>query len=77
VSGVFVAAAVVTLLHWLRVHDRRLLPMMGLFVSLAGAESLEWWHQWRLFFVVAGVACGLVLVAMLQGHGPDPVGPRP
>jgi hypothetical protein len=44
---------------------------------MAGAESLEWWHQWRLFFVVAGVACGLVLAAMLQGHGPDPVGPRP
>ena len=70
------AAAAVTLLHWLRVHDRRLLPLIGLFLALAGAESLEWWHRWRLLFVLAGVACGLVLAAMLQGHGPETAGRR-
>jgi len=65
------ATAVVTLMHWWRVRDRRLLPLAGLFLALAGAESLEWWHRWRLLFVLAGVACGLVLAAMLQGHGPE------
>jgi hypothetical protein len=73
---VFVAAAVITLMHWLRVHDRRLLPVMGLFLSVAGAEALEWWHPWRFAFMVAAVACGLALVAMLQGHAPDHAGPR-
>jgi hypothetical protein len=76
VSGLFVAAAVITLMHWLRVHDRRLLPLMGLFVALAGAESLEWWHRGRLAFMVAAVACGLALASTLQGGAPGRAGPR-
>jgi len=49
-SGVFVASAVVTLMRWLRVHDRRLLLLVGMFLMMAAAESLEWWHPWRYSF---------------------------
>jgi hypothetical protein len=66
VPGVFVAGAVVTLMRWLQVHDRRLLPLMGLFLMLAAAESLEWWHRWRYAFDLAAAAFGLVLVPMLD-----------
>ena len=66
VAGIFVASAVVTLMHWLRVHDRRLLPLLGLFLALAAAESLEPWHYWRSALMVLGAACGLALLPMLD-----------
>jgi len=66
VAGIFVASTVVTLMHWLRVHDRRLLPLMGFFLMMAAAESLEWWHYWRSAFQVLGAACGLALLPMLD-----------
>jgi hypothetical protein len=66
VAGVFVACTVVTLMRWLQVHDRRLLPLMGLFLMLAAAESLEWSHRWRYAFDLAAAAFGLVLVPMLD-----------
>jgi hypothetical protein len=66
VAGIFVASAVVTLMHWLRVHDRRLLPLLGLFLALAAAESLEPRHYWRSALQVVGAACGLALLPMLD-----------
>jgi hypothetical protein len=66
VAGVFIASAVVTLMRWLQVHDKRLLPLMGLFLMLGAAESLEWWHRWRYAFDLGAAACGLVLVPMLD-----------
>ena len=66
VAGIFVASTVVTLMHWLRVHDRRLLPLMGFFLMLAAAESLEPRHYWRSAFQVLGAACGLALLPMLD-----------
>jgi hypothetical protein len=73
VSGVFVASTVVTLMRWLRVHDPRLLPLMGMFLMLAAARALEWWYPWRYSFDLAAAACGLVLMAMLRGpeRGPE------
>jgi hypothetical protein len=75
VAGIFVASAVVTLMHWLRVHDRRLLPLIGFFLMIGAAESLEWWHYWRSAFQVLGAACGLTLLPMLDRRqrppGPD------
>jgi hypothetical protein len=75
VSGVFVASTVVTLMHWLRVHDRRLLPLMGMLVMLAAAQSLQWWHPWRYGFELAAAACALVLMSMLRGPAGDTAAP--
>lgn len=71
VSGIFVASTVVTLLHWLRVRDRRLLPLTGFFLMMAAAESLEPWHYWRSAFEVLGAACGLALLPMLDRRQKD------
>ena len=73
VPGVFVASAVVTLMRWLQVHDKRLLLLAGLFLMLAAAESLEWWHRWRYAFDLGAAACGLALVPMLDRRQGSPV----
>jgi len=64
VSGFYVAAAVATLLHWLRMKDRRLLPLLFLFTMMAAAHSFEWWHQWHYAFELAAIACGLALLPL-------------
>ena len=66
VVGIFVASAVVTMMHWLRVHDGRLPPLIGFFLAVAAAESLEPWHYWRSALLVLGAACGLALLPMLD-----------
>ena len=71
-SGVLVASTVVTLMQWLRVHDRRLLPLTLMFVMMAAEQSLEWWHPWKYSFELAAAACGLVLMAMLRGREREP-----
>ena len=68
VAGVFVASTVVTLMHWLRTRDPRLVPLMGVFVMMAAAESLEWWHPWRYAFELAAAASGLALLPILDGR---------
>jgi len=68
VAGIFVASTVVTLMHWLRVRDRRVLPLMGFFLMMAAAESLEPRHYWRSGFQVLGAICGLSLLPMLDGR---------
>lgn len=75
-TGVCVASAVVTLMRWLRVRDPRLLPLIGLFLMMAAAHSLEWWHAWRDRFELIGVACALALLPMLGGRGRDAAVPR-
>jgi hypothetical protein len=63
--GLYVAAAVVTLMQLLRWRERRLLPLSGLFAFLAVARSLEAASPWGVAFEVAAIASGLVLLAML------------
>ena len=75
-TGVYVAATVVTLMHWVRVRDRRLLPLMGLFVMMAAAHSLEWWRAWRYAFEVLAVASGLALLPLTDRRRRDPAAPR-
>ena len=41
VAGIFVASAVVTVMRWLQVHDRRLLPLAGFFLMMAAASLLD------------------------------------
>jgi hypothetical protein len=65
VTGMFVAALVVTLLQFLRVRDRRLLPLIVLFTFLALAESQDDWRP-RRWFQAGAVAAGLSLVAILS-----------
>ena len=64
VVGFHVAAAVVTLLQYVRVRDRRLLPLMAMFALLAAAhDQTDWFVARRLHF--AAGACALLLVGLL------------
>ena len=65
VIGLYVAATVVTLMQLLRRHERKLLPLLALFASLAVARYLGPWSRWATAFEVAAIAAGLVLLAML------------
>ena len=62
----FVASTVVTLLQFLRLRDRRLLPLLALFALLALAHFRGEWDAWgRASHVGAGIA-GLVALLMLS-----------
>ena len=65
-DGLFVAAAVVALVQFGRLRDRRLVPIALLMAFLAGAESREGWDPWRRRFQAGALAAGLVLVALLS-----------
>ena len=69
VVGFYVAAAVITLLQYVRVRDRRLLPLMAMFALLAAAhDQVDWFVARRLHF--AAGACGLLLLGMLGWRRP-------
>jgi len=69
VVGFYVAAAVITLLQYIRVRDRRLLPLMAMFALLAAAhDQTDWFVARRLHF--AAGACGLLLLGMLGWRRP-------
>jgi len=68
-TAFFVAAAVVTLVQWLRVRERRLLPLLALFALLAVAHYQRDWAAARPYHFAAGVA-GLVLLLMLSPRHP-------
>jgi hypothetical protein len=61
----FVATLVVALLQFLRVRDKRLLPLLALFAFLALAESRED-RTPRRWFQAGAAAAGLSLVAVLS-----------
>ena len=65
-EGLFVAGAVITVVQFVRLRDRRLLPLAFLLAFLAGAEGREPWEAWRRRFQVAALASGLTLLAMLS-----------
>src|SRR5262249_6005197 len=75
-SGFYVAASVVTLVHWLRMKDRRLLPLLGLFSMMAAAHAFEWWHQWHDDFELAAIVCGLALLPLTDRRGTPAAAPR-
>ena len=64
-EGLFVAAALITIVQFVRLRDRRLLPLAFLLAFLAGAEAREPWEPWRRRFQLAALASGLALLAML------------
>ena len=63
--GFFVAAVVVTLLQFLRLEDRRLLPLLALFACLALAHAQADGYAARPYHLAAGIA-GLVLLLVLS-----------
>ena len=69
VVGFYVAAAVVALLQFVRVRDRRLLPLMAMFALLAAAHDQADWYAARRLHFAAGV-CGLLLLGMLGWRRP-------
>jgi len=69
VEGLFVAGAVITLVQFWRLRDRRLLPLALMLAFLAGAEGREPWEAWRRRFQVAALSSGLALLAMLSIEG--------
>jgi hypothetical protein len=60
----YVAASVVALMQWLRLRDRRLLPLLLMFLLLAVAHHQPDWYAARPYHVAAGLA-GLALLVML------------
>ena len=70
-SGFYVAAAVVTLMHWLRMKDPRLLPLLGVFTMMAAAHSFEWWHPWHYAFEIAAIVSGLTLLPLTDRRRGD------
>jgi len=61
-----VAAAVITLVQFWRLRDRRLVPLALMLAFLAGAEGREPWEAWRRRFQILALASGLALLAMLS-----------
>ena len=75
--GAYVAATVVTLVQYLRTHDRRLLLLTFLFGFQAQALAREWYDFWKDVFQAGACALGLLLVLTFSprhprpGRGPD------
>ena len=66
-SGLFVAGAVITIIQFVRLRDRRLLPLAVLLLCFAGAEARERWEQpVRRRFQAGALVSGLALLAMLS-----------
>jgi hypothetical protein len=74
--GAYVASMVVTLVQYVRLRDRRLLPLLALFTFQALAFSREWWDYKRDVFQAASCASGLVLLLVLTLRRP-PAPPSP
>jgi len=65
-AGLFVAAAIVGLVQFLRVSDRRLLLLATMFAFQSQALSREWYDVWRDVFQAGVCAAGLLLVLTLS-----------
>jgi hypothetical protein len=63
--GAYVASMVVTLIQYVRLRDRRLLPLLALFAFQALALTRDWWDYKKEVFQTASCACGLVLLLVL------------
>jgi hypothetical protein len=73
VVAFFIAASVVTLLQFLRVRDRRILPLLAMFLLLALGHFRGPWDGWGRFFHVAAGFAGLAAVVAIA---PRHVAPR-
>ena len=64
--GFFVAATAVTLIQYLRHRERRMLPLLALFVLLAAAHSRLDGDPWGGRLHLAAGTAGLALLALLS-----------
>jgi hypothetical protein len=72
-TSVFVAASVVTLMHYTRVRRLRALPLAGMFAFLALARTQS--HPTSLGFWadLLAAACGFAhLMLLVPRHAPEP-----
>jgi hypothetical protein len=69
VVAFYVAATVVGLYRFLRLGDRRLLPLVGVFALQAAAHAQTDWFVARRWHLAAG-ACGLLLLGVLSWRRP-------
>jgi hypothetical protein len=74
VIGAYVASMVVTVIQYVRLRDRRLLPLLALFAFQALALTRDWWDYRKEVFQTASCAAGLVLLIVLTMHRPAPAG---
>jgi hypothetical protein len=72
VIGGFVAATVVALVQYVRTRDRRLLPLVLLFVLQALSLGGEPGSLWKSLSQAGVILAGVVLVLILPGR---PAGP--
>jgi hypothetical protein len=68
-QGFFVAATVAALVQWLRLKEKRLLPLLAMFALLSLAHFQEEWFAARRYHLAAGVS-GLVLLVMISPRPP-------
>jgi hypothetical protein len=68
--GLFVAATVVTLIQYLRHRERRMLPLLALFVLQAAAHSRPAGDPWGGRLHLAAGTAGLTLLVMLSPRRP-------
>ncbi len=74
--GIFVAAAVVSLVQFLRVRDRRLLLLAAMFACQSQALAREWYDVWRDVFQAGVCAAGMALVLALSPRTVQPPSKR-
>lgn len=69
VVAFYVAATVVGLFQFLRLRDRRLLPLLGVFALSAAAHAQTDWFVARRLHLAVG-ACGLLLLGVISWRRP-------
>jgi hypothetical protein len=69
VVAFYVAATVVGLLQFLRLRDRRLLPLLGVFALSAAAHAQTDWFVARRLHLSVGL-CGLLLLGVISWRRP-------
>jgi len=77
VAGPFFAAAIVTLVQFVRVRDRRLLLLAAIFALQGNALAREWFDPWRDWSQAAVCLAGLALVFALSPRHPREDQPAP
>ena len=68
--GAYMAATVIVLAQYLRLRERRLLPLAALFAFQVQALSREWWDVWKDGYQGAACGAGLLLLLALSPRHP-------
>jgi hypothetical protein len=76
-EGLFIAGAVVATLQFVRLQDRRLVPLAFFLAFLAGAEAREEWERSRRWFQLGAAAAGLALAVSTAARRPTGAGTSP